>query len=197
MPSKYLIAILLTTVSTSVAGVITVSSVTASSTFYSYNVDNLIDGAGLSGGLHDDNYPNMWMNNGGPTAMLLFNLGSMYSLDSASIWNYNADCCGLNRGTQSLNILVSTDDVNFVSVGSFSGIPEGTGAPIAADTLSLSGAIAQWVEFDITSNYGGAYTGLSAVQFSGDPAGAPEPSSGLLLLAAAAGGFLCRRRMSS
>jgi hypothetical protein len=139
----------------------------------------------------------MWMNNGGSTATLVFNLGAIYSLDSTSIWNYNADCCGLNRGTQSLNILVSTDDVNFALVGSFSGIPEGTGAPIAADVLSLSGATAQWVEFDITSNYGAPYTGLSAVQFSAGPAGAPEPSSGLLLLAAAAGGFLCRRRMSA
>ena len=194
MTLKYLVAVALAVVSTSFAGVIPVASVTASSTFSTYNVNHLIDGSGLSGGLADDNFLNMWMNSGGSTATLVFNLGAVYTLDSTSIWNYNADCCGLDRSVQSLNILVSTDDVTFSPAGSFSGLPEGTGSPIPADVLSLSGSAGQWVEFDITSNYGGNFSGLSEVQFSGEAGQVPEPASGLLLLAGMAGGFIYRRR---
>jgi hypothetical protein len=118
----------------------------------------------------------------------------VYTLDSTSIWNYNADCCGLNRSVQSLNVLVSTNDVTFSPVGSFSGLPEGTGNPIPADILSLSGVAGQWVEFDITGNYGGGFAGLTEVQFSGEVGQVPEPASGLLLLAGLACGFIYRRR---
>jgi hypothetical protein len=92
---------------------------------------------------------------------------------------------------------VSTDDVTFTLVGSFSGLPEGTGSPIPADVLNLSGAIGQWVEFDITSNYGDTYTGLSEVEFSGNTGQVPEPASGLLVLAGVAAGFIYRRRTTA
>jgi hypothetical protein len=197
LTSKYVIAVALAAVSTSFADNIPVASVTASSTFSSYDVNHLIDGSGMSGGLADDNYHNMWMDNGGSTPTLVFDLGAVYTLSSTSIWNYNADCCGLDRSVQSLNILVSTDDVTFTLVGSFSGLPEGTGSPIPADVLNLSGAIGQWVEFDITSNYGDTYTGLSEVEFSGNTGQVPEPASGLLVLAGVAAGFIYRRRTTA
>jgi hypothetical protein len=192
--SRYLIAVVLAAVPVSFAGNIPVVSVTASSTFSSYNVNNLINGSGLSGGLADSNFHNMWMNNGGSTATLVFDLGAVYTLDSTSIWNYNASCCGLDRSVQSLDILISANDVAFTAVGSFSGLPEGTGNPIPADVLSLSGATGRWVEFNITSNYGDEFSGLSEVQFSGNSGAVPEPDSGLLLLAGVVGGMVCRRR---
>jgi hypothetical protein len=197
LTSKYVIAVALAAVSTSFAGNIPVASVTASSTFGTYDVNHLIDGSGMSGGLADDNFHNMWMDSGGSTPTLVFDLGAVYTLGSTSIWNYNADCCGLDRSVQSLNILVSTDDVTFTPVGSFSGLPEGTGNPIPADVLNLSGAIGRWVEFDITSNYGADYTGLSEVEFSTDTGQVPEPASGLLVLAGVAVGFIYRRRMAA
>lgn len=200
MTSRFLIAIAVALVaaSTSFAGNIPIVGVTASSTWSTYDVNNLINGAGLSGGLHDNFWHDMWMDNyQDPTPTLVFDLGAVYTLDSTSIWNYNAICCGLDRSVKSLDILVSTDDVLFSLVGSF-GLTEGTGDWIPADVLSLSGATGQWVKFHLTGNYGDPdFTGLSEVQFSGNSGQVPEPASGLLLLAGVAGGLIYRRRMAA
>jgi hypothetical protein len=48
--------------------------VTASCTFHAHDVNHPIDGSGSSGGLHDDSYPNMWVNDGGSTATLAFTI---------------------------------------------------------------------------------------------------------------------------
>lgn len=203
MMSKFVLALFITAASSAMASNVPVASVSASSTFSSYNVNNLINGAGLSGGLHDNNYANMWMSDyGDVTATLTFNLGATYTLDSASVWNYNAKCCGLDRGVDNFNILVSTDGVNFTLAESVTGLPEGTGSPIAADVIGLPNVTASYVEFQVLSNYGDYYTGLSAVQFDGtlgtDTTVTPEPSYGLLMLALMAGGcFVVRRRLAA
>jgi len=184
------------------ASTISVNSVTASSTLGPfYNANNLINGAGLSGGLHDNDFHSMWLNTGGTTATLIFDLGATYTLDSTSVWNYNSPI-GLTRSVNNFNILTSTDGVNYSLAESISALPMGTGNPIAADVISLSNLTASFVEFQILSNYGGGYTGLSAVQFDGTPSTpdtvTPEPSYGWLMLALMAGGyFAVRRRLAA
>jgi len=199
MANKLVVALLICAASSAMASNIAVNSVSASSTFSSYDVNHLIDGSGLSGGLHDDLFSNMWMDGGGSAASLIFNLGSTYTLNSTSVWNYNADCCGLGRGVHDFNILVSTDGENYTLVGSVSGLPEGTGSPIAADVIGLNNVTASFVEFQILNNYGGDFSGLSEVQFDGDPGVVtPEPSYGWLMFALLAGSyFVTRRRLAA
>lgn len=171
------------------AGPITVASVTASSTCCLYNAQNLINGAGLSGGLHDNDFADMWLANALPPATVIFNLGGSYSLADVQIWNYDSTI-DLTRSTQDLTVLVSNDGVTYTPYNSFA-LPEGTGNPIPATLLSLGGVTASYVELNLTSNYGSSgYIGLSAVQF--DSASVPEPASGLLL-AAGLGAFLWMR----
>jgi hypothetical protein len=164
------------------AGKITIQSVTPSSTWYTYNVQNIINGAGLNqaGTLHDWNWQNMWVTNDTGTGWLKFDLGAVYSLDYSLVWNYNGVCCGLDRSVKNMDVLLSNDGVNFTYFNSFV-LTEGTGNWIPADTLSLTGASARYIEFNLLSDYGDPdYIGLSEVQFYG-PTGTPEPATMLLL----------------
>lgn len=185
--------VLIAAASAAQAGVISVSDVTASSTFGTYNVNNLVNGAGLTGTQHDGNWENKWMTDSTVTGELIFNLGSIYDISSASIWNYGGGCCGVNRSVKDLSVGVSLDGVTYSSIGSFTlGLPAGT--PFAADTISL-GATAQYIKFDLNSNYGSQqYTGLSEVQFEGLMASVPEPASIALLTIGLAGLGLSRRK---
>lgn len=183
--------------SAATAGQIAVSSVTASSTFVSYDVDNLINGQGLSGGLHDTNFQHMWMDDSAVdtagTPSLIFNLGSVFTVSTADVWNYNAVDIDLHRGVKDFTISTSTDGVHYSSLGSFT-LAEGTGNPLAAQAFSLGGASAEFIEFNVIDNYGGNYTGLSAAQFfSSSSTPTPEPST-FLLATLAIGLIRIRRR---
>ena len=160
---------------------ITPLGVTASSTFITYNKDNLINDSGLTGGLHDTNFNNMWLNDAeGAGGKLTFNLGSQYSITSADIWQYNATCCGLDRGVENFNIFSSTDGVNFIFVTN-AHLTESPGGLISAQTVSFN-TTANYVMFDILSNYGNPYfTGLSEVKFNSGAAPVPEPATMLLM----------------
>ncbi len=147
-----------------------------------YSPSYLIDGSGLSGGLHDNNYQyHMWASDGvHSTATLDFDLGALWILDNALVWNYNWEVM-LARGTRGLTILVSSNGVDYNTVGDFT-LTRGTGGLIPADVLALEGTPARYVRFSLTSNYGDTgYIGLSEVQFDGSNA-VPEPASGLLVL---------------
>src|ERR1700722_12836575 len=118
--------------------------------------------------------------NGSTTGTLVFDLGAVFSLADAQVWNYNADCCGLERGVQTMTVLTSLDDVTFTPLNTF-GLSEGTGLPLAPNVLDLAGASARYVEFDLTQNYGDAgFIGLSEVQF--DSSAIPEPSAAFFLI---------------
>ena len=171
---------------------IPVATVTPSSTFFTYDAANLINGSGLSGGLADDNFHNMWMTNGTTTGTLVFDLGSVFSLADTLVWNYNADCCGLGRGVQNMTALISTNGITYTSIGSFS-LTQGTGSPIPDNVLNLGGATGRYVKFDLTANYGDTtYIGLSEVQFESSTV--PEPStSALYFIGASVLAFLLKR----
>lgn len=200
------------------AAVITPVSVTASDTFAlwgQYKAENLINGSGLSAeGLHDRNFAAMWMTNlGVAQAQLVFDLGAVYELASADIWQYNfADPYPVNpshiintidRGVKDFAILISTDGVDYTEV--FNGtMARANGDSLAAQRFAIAGA-AQYVKFDLFNNYaqGTIYdpyaTGLSEVRFASVETGAvPEPASWAFMIAGfGLAGAAMRRRASS
>jgi hypothetical protein len=184
------------------ATTITPVSVSATSTFWTYDVNNLINGSGLSAdGLHDRFYSTHWMTDLGVSrAQLTFDLGAVYQLVSADIWQFNyADPYPVNplhiintidRGVKDFNILISTDGVDYTQV--FSGrMTRENGDPAAAQNFSFAGE-AQYVKLDLLNNYaeGSIYdpyaTGLGEVRFNSADVGAvPEPATWAMMI----GGF--------
>lgn len=175
-------SILMASINPAVASEIAVSSVSASSTFHTYNVNNLINGSGISGAFHDGNWQNKWITNGTTTGSLVFDLGSAYSVASTTIWNYGTGCCGAGRSVKDLGISYSTDGINY---SSFANVVLGLPAtdPFLGESLALN-FNARYIQFALNSNYGDAYTGLSEVKFfSGNIAPVPEPETYAMLLA--------------
>lgn len=177
------------------AGLISVSNVTASSTFGStYNPDNLINGSGLVGSLHSGDWTNKWMTNSTVTGSLLFDFGSVFALSESSIWNYGNGCCDENRSVKDLSVESSIDGITFFSVGDFT-LNKPIGDPFASETITLNTS-AQYVRFNLNSNYGSSFTGLSEVQFSGTTTNIPEPATLILLSLGLAGiGFSRKKKI--
>ncbi len=162
-----------------------------------YKAENLINGSGMTGDLHDGYFGNMWMTEQGPGAqqgLLTFDLGAAYKLASADIWQFNyADgrlipgvINTIDRGVKDFRILTSLDGASFTEV--FTGtMARGEGTPAAAQIFGLNGVEARFVQIDILNNYatGTIYTtysaGLSEVRFNA----VPEPAAWAMMI----GGF--------
>jgi hypothetical protein len=180
------------------ADVITPVGVEATSTFPffgEYSKEDLISGSGLSGGLHDSNYANMWMTDQSvQQAQLTFDLGGLYNLTGADIWQFNFGTntpviSTLDRGVKDFRILTSTNGVDFTQVFAGTLARSVDGSPIAAQSFAIGG-VAQFVQIDILNNYaqGTIYendyaSGLSEVRFNG--AAVPEPATWAMMI----GGF--------
>lgn len=158
---------------------IDVADVTASSTFHTYSVENLINGAGLTGGLHSGNWIDKWLTNGTVTGSLTFDFGSTFNVATTNVWNYGPGCCGDGRSVKDLGISYSTNGVDFTSFSNFV-LTQPVTDPFAAQTLNL-GFNARYVQFSLNSNYGDSYTGLSEVKFF--TSAVPEPETYAMLLA--------------
>lgn len=182
------------------AAPVAISSVTASGTFFTYNVANLINGVGLNGdNTHTGNWQAKWMNDGGATGSLTFDFGSTVALASTIIWNYGGGCCDSNRSVKDLVIEASTDGLNYLDLGQFV-LDQSDTTAIDAQVLSLGSVNARFVRFGLLSNYGGGYAGLSEVQFfadSGSNSSVPEPTALSLLAAAGLGMAAARRRKAA
>lgn len=149
------------------AAEIAVSSATASSTFFTYNVNNLINGSGLVGTDHTGAWENKWLLDGVTTGTVTFDLGSLFKVGSTTVWNYGPGCCGEGRSTKDLGISVSTDGATYTSAGNFV-LNQVTTDPFPGQSLALNDVSARFVRFSINSNYGDTtYSGLSEVKFYG------------------------------
>ena len=162
------------------AAIVPIAGVTASSTFFSYDVNNLINGSGLSGGLHDGDFHNKWMTDQGDHGLLIFDLGSTKALTGATVWNYGGGCCGDDRSVQDLHILGSNDGATFFHIKYFT-LDQTPTDPIPGQDLAFAASY-RYLMFDLLDNYGADYTGLSEVQFSDGRGGVPEPATWALML---------------
>jgi len=163
--TRILLVCFLAIVSTSalVSAQITPVGVTASSSFGEYVAVSLINNSGLTGGVHDDVWQNMWMGVGTDlTPWLVFDLGQEYDLTAIDVWQYLSSI-DLNRGVDGFSILVSDDGVTFTPAGS-GNLAVGSGSTTTAQTVAFN-ATGRYVRFEVTSNHGGFYTGLSEVKF--------------------------------
>ena len=183
---------------------VTPVGVTATDTFPlfgQYKPENLINGSGLTGGLHDGDYASMWMTDlGVDAATLTFDLGEVFNLSNIQVWNYNFGreefASTLDRASKAFTLSISLDGLNYTQVlsGEFA---RGTGAPLAAETFAFSG-VGRYVQLSLNGNhaqypeyYGYAPVGLSEVRFGA----VPEPATWALLIAGfGATGVALRRR---
>lgn len=164
------------------AAIVTPAGVTASSEWTThgpthYRAFNVINGSGLEGGLHDGAFQNMWMTNDSVTSATLdFDLGADYLLSGINIWNYNSDI-DLGRGAKDFVLSVSLDGIDYSQILAGT-LAQGTGGLIPAQTFALDG-FARYVRLDILNNHGGAYVGLSEVNFTAVPEPGVVPLMGI------------------
>lgn len=161
------------------ASEIGIASVTPSSTFSTYNAINLINNAGMIGDLHDGAFTHKWLTNATVTGTLVFDLGTLYDVDSTTIWNYGEGCCGNERSVRDFNISFSTNGISYTNRGDFM-LHQSMSDPFPGESFAL-GFTARYIKFSLNSNYGDeTYTGLSEVKFFGAPV--PEPETYAMLL---------------
>jgi len=180
MKQLILCIVLMLTVCNAGAVMITPVSVDASSTYFTYDVDDLINDSGINGSLHSTNYRHMWMNDEeGASGILTFDLGGIFSVTSTDIWQYNFSG-ERDRGVQAFEILGSTDGLTFSLITNAS-LLKSLGGSISAQSVTFN-ATAQYIRFNITSNHGDpTYAGLSEVKFKGDISSVPAPATTCLL----------------
>ncbi|HZN39736.1 MAG TPA: discoidin domain-containing protein [Planctomycetota bacterium] len=144
-----------------------VTTTTSMGTWFSYNIANLTNGVGLSAmtltATHSANWQDMWISNQITTGWLQFDLGAVVQLGGIVVWNYNSSI-SLARGVQLMNVSTSTDGLTFTPPSAVT-VPQGTAQPIPGYLIGTGAVAARYVKFDILSNYGDTYTGLSDVQF--------------------------------
>lgn len=181
-----------------------------------------VDGSGLTGLQHtsaDDFF--MWLNSGngccgdpadptaaGVGAVITFDLGANYDLNSMRVWNYNESPVGFTaRGANEVEILIDDEvaGTSFVSVGNINlsqapGSNTYTGEVVDFVAEAINANNVRLLRFNITSNHGGdnEFIGLSEIQFDGvlTPV-VPEPAAiamWTLVGLVASGAYLIRRR---
>ena len=136
------------------------------------------------------------MTNEASTGTLVFDFGSVFSIENTQIWNYGPGCCGNERSTKDMVIESSVDGINYDIIGSYV-LSQPITDPFGSDTVGLGGLNARFIKFDLNSTYGPSqYIGLSEVQFFGsEPNGAPEPATLALMGLGLAGlGAMSRRK---
>jgi len=150
-----------------------------------------IDGSGLDNpndmnGLHSTAASDvMWMSAvGDPAPSLMYEFDSAQKLDQVLIWNSNHSSeAVIGWGIKDLDIQVSMDGIDWVSIPDVGPIAQGTGlAPSEAQAVDMGLALARYVKLNILTNWGGLLPqfGVAEVQFYSLPtlARSPIPASG-------------------
>ena len=147
--------------------------------FYSENpatgryAASLSNGSGLTGGLHDNNPFNMWMNSDATAVSqasvnaqwLIFDLGGTYDLTSSHIWNYNEVTAWADpvtyptyypfwaqrRGVYEMEVSVSADKTTWTSLG-LKYLTAANGQADPGQDVALTAAGVRYVKFDINKN---------------------------------------------
>jgi hypothetical protein len=171
-------------------GVVAPASVEASSVFSptADPAERILDGSGLTDGLHGTDWTTMWLTAAGDVSPTLkMDLGEAYALTGMNLWNYNQS--GLTeRGFASTDVWISLTGLGdpgsqpgeWTRIADDLTFDEATGQSDYAgqyQALSPAGAYARYVYLDDVQTFGttgGAYAGLSELRF--EQAGSPLPS---------------------
>lgn len=158
---------------------------TASSALPGMEPQFAADGSGITASGHVTSPPagTMWQSNGNFFGLvpdldpeITFDLGQETSLQAMRVWNYNnvdsASCC-LNRGMALADVLIAGDDGQFSPLIDNLELAAAPGTETNfAQEVSLAGATARYVKFDVDTTQGVAnhgdvlsFVGLSEVQF--------------------------------
>lgn len=168
---------------------------------------HLVDGSGLSGGVHGSCRENgtCWQNGyyGVLPAWIIFDLDQEYTLDAIHVWNGYWGDFESARSANSVTISTSTNLSDWLARGTyqFPMAPTSTTDYAGFELGELGWDGVRYVRFDITSNYGGgSYSGcvtMAEVQFfelAEGGAEIPEPATLSLVPIAGALMWLRRRR---
>ena len=165
-----------------------IAGVSATASSDSAAAARLVDGSGMSGGLHDNNSANMWFGtnyganpHGGTVAgsyWIELDLGQVYYVSDMRIWNYNV--AGLvNRGAKGITVEYSmvggTSSANWTT-GYTGAVPQaqaqGSGPSTVDRVIDFAGIQARYIVLTVAEypnqNYYASYAieaGLSEVQF--------------------------------
>jgi hypothetical protein len=166
---------------------------------FNSDIAHIVDGSGLSSlsltATHAFGDPgNSWVSaDGTPTGQVTFDLHGTFTLVGMSVWNFNS----LNTaGVQGVSVSTSTDGATFTPLaGGPTTFAQGAAAPEPPQQFTFGPVVADFVRFDITSNYGFPdSTGLNEVGFDGTLGAVPAPPTLLLGLVGAACVARLRRR---
>jgi len=162
-----------------------VSASTDMGTDLNTNINNIVDGSGLSSlsltATHAAATPiTSWVAASGvKTGNIDFNLNGQYTLAGFSVWNFNANSI---FGIKGVSISTSLDNIIYTALNGapmqFAQGPFNADEP--AEQFTVAPTLASYVRFNVLSNYGGTRSNLSEVQFDGTPVATAVPTPALL-----------------
>lgn len=162
----------------------------------SYNVNNIVNGTGLTGTTHTNSFGSSMLHDNDITeadATIIFNLGGVYNVESLNVWNYNSSGT-TNRGLKTVTVETSTDGLTYGTPGTLT-FAQANNPNSPAEVVAFSASGVQFIKFTNLTTHAGASSstgGLSEIQFV---AQVPEPSS-LALLGLGFSSLMLRRRRS-
>jgi hypothetical protein len=185
------------------ASLITGVTATVTGTTSNWDLDNAINGSGLTGnkpslgGIHAlSSSTNAWRSNNTTLPLvdpisITFKLGTVPTdLIGFSFWNMTGPVQNTANGVQGANLEYSTDGTNFSSLWTGSFLKGGTTAS-GPEVVNFSLVKATHVRLNMTSNYGGQRMGFNEISFKS----IPEPSASLALLGLGLAGVGLRKRV--
>jgi hypothetical protein len=208
--SSFMIAVVSSSISASSSSAAIITPISASSPNGSYSTrtpTHTIDSSGLSpngiwdqhtsgGNVVEETIPNatMWLAAGNTTPEITWNLGAIYNLAGFHLWNYNEafNSGDAPRSIQTADVSISNDGTTFTPFATGMTFTEASGFDTYTGEDYAMVATAQYVRFNVTSNYGDGFgSGLSEIRFV---TAVPEPMSITLICFGALGVMLAARR---
>ena len=167
----------------------TVTATTNMGSGFGTNVQNTVNGVGLSilslTATHAGTIPsNSWVSSSNFfTGHITFDLGGQFSVDSFSFWNHNSG--NGSTGIQNVQVLFSTNGVDFTLLpGGPTVFARAIGVDLPPQIFSFTAVQATHFRFIVLSNYGDIFhSGFAEVGFNGVTNGVhaiPEPTTMLL-----------------
>ncbi len=144
----------------------------------------IVDGNGLTDGLHDIANGTMWSAKAaeGDAVWLQFDFNRPYKLYGMHVWNHNSQFeYALGFGFKDITIEYATEPNEWVTLGDYELARASGLATYAGERIDVDGVAARSIRINVASTHGGREdAGLSEIQFLYKPVAArePEPADG-------------------